>query len=149
MYVLLKFRRKQMIRGKGVSIGIGFGNTIILKNQEKQIEKKIVQDSKGEIDKVKKIYILGDGANWIRTGLEWLHGSINVLDKIHLMKAVNGIVGKESKENRKEKAENKKRIYRSFYALDFKQTKEIVYEILAEEMEETTRKRKKNCYNIF
>lgn len=29
-----------MIRGKGVSIGIGFGNTIILKNQEKQIEKK-------------------------------------------------------------------------------------------------------------
>ena len=52
------------------------------------------------------------------------------------MKAVNGIVGKESKENRKEKAENK-------------QTKEIVYEILAEEMEETTRKRKKNCYNIF
>ena len=48
-----------------------------------------------------------------------------------------------------EKAENKKRIYRSFYALDFKQTKEIVYEILAEEMEETTRKRKKNCYNIF
>lgn len=63
------------------------------------------------------------------------------------MKAVNGIVGKESKENRKEKAENKKRIYRSFYALDFKQTKEIVYEILAEEMEETTRKRKKILNN--
>ena len=35
---------------------------------------------------------------------------------------------------RKEKAENKKRIYRSFYALDFKQTKEIVYEILAEDI---------------
>ena len=60
-------------------------------------------DNTYEIDKVKKIYILGDGANWIKTGLEWLHGSINVLDKIHLMKAVNGIVGKESKENRKEK----------------------------------------------
>ena len=29
-----------MIRGKGVSIGIGFGNTIILKNQEKQIKKR-------------------------------------------------------------------------------------------------------------
>lgn len=99
-------------------------------------------DNTYEIDKVKKIYILGDGANWIKTGLEWLHGSINVLDKFHLMKAVNGIVGKESKENRKEKAEYKKRIYRSFCALDFKQTKEVVYEILAEEMEETTRKRK-------
>jgi apolipoprotein N-acyltransferase len=46
-------------------------------------------------------------------------------------------------EPQEEKTEYKKRIYRSFYALDFKQTKEIVYEILAEEMEETTRKRKK------
>lgn len=99
-------------------------------------------DNTYEIDKVKKIYILGDGANWIKTGLEWLHGSINVLDKFHLMKAVNGIVGKESKENRKEKAEYKKRIYRSFYALNFEKTKEIVYEILAEEMDATVRTRK-------
>ncbi len=99
-------------------------------------------DNTYELDKVKNIYILGDGANWIKTGLEWLPKSINVLDKFHLMKAVNGIVGKETKDNIKEKAEYKRRIYRSFYALDFKKTKEIVYEILAEEMEETTRKRK-------
>ncbi len=51
------------------------------------------------------------------------------------MKAVNGIVGKETKNNKKEVTEYKRRIYRSFYALDFEQTKEIVYEILAEEME--------------
>lgn len=99
-------------------------------------------DNTYELDKVKNIYVLGDGANWIKTGLEWLPKSINVLDKFHLMKAVNGIVGKETKDNIKEKTEYKRRIYRSFYALDFKQTKEIVYEILAEEMEETTRKRK-------
>ena len=95
-----------------------------------------------DLEKVKNIYILGDGANWIKTGLEWLPKSINVLDKFHLMKAVNGIVGKESKENKEEKAEYKRRIYRSFYSLDFKETKEIVYEILAEEMEENVRKRK-------
>ena len=99
-------------------------------------------DNTYELDKVKNIYILGDGANWIKTGLEWLPRSINVLDKYHLTKAVNGIVGKETKDNIKEKSEYKRRIYRSFYALDFKQTKEIVYEILSEEMEETTRKRK-------
>lgn len=99
-------------------------------------------DNTYELDKIKNIYVLGDGANWIKTGLEWITGSINILDKFHLMKAVNGIVGKESKDNKIEKTEYKKRIYRSFYALDFKQTKEIVYEILAEEMEETTRKRK-------
>lgn len=95
-----------------------------------------------ELDKVKNIYILGDGANWIKTGLEWIPNSINVLDKFHLIKAVNGIVGRQTKENKKEKEEYKRKIYRSFYALDFKQTKEIVYEILAEEMEENTRKRK-------
>lgn len=99
-------------------------------------------DNTYELDKVKNIYVLGDGANWIKTGLEWFPKSINVLDKFHLMKAVNGIVGKENRDNEKEKAEYKKRIYRSFYALDFKQTKEIVYEILTEEMEETTRRRK-------
>lgn len=99
-------------------------------------------DNTYEIDKVKNIYVLGDGANWIKTGLEWLPRSINVLDKFHLTKAVNGIVGKETKENEKEKSEYKRRIYRSFYALDFNKTKEIAYEILAEEMEETTRKRK-------
>jgi len=95
-----------------------------------------------DLEKVKNIYILGDGANWIKTGLEWLPRSINVLDKFHLMKAVNGIVGKENKENKEEKAEYKRRIYRSFYSLDFNETKEIVYEILAEEMEENVRKRK-------
>ena len=99
-------------------------------------------DSTYELDKVKNVYVLGDGANWIKTGIEWLPKSINVLDKFHLMKAVNGIVGKETKENEEEKSEYKRKIYRSFYALDFEQTKEIVYEILAEEMEETTRKRK-------
>ena len=99
-------------------------------------------DSTYELDKVKNIYVLGDGANWIKTGLEWLPKSINVLDKFHLMKAVNGIVGKERKGNEKEKSEYKRRIYRSFYALDFEQTKNIVYEILAEEMEETARTRK-------
>lgn len=95
-----------------------------------------------EIDKVKNIYILGDGANWIKTGLEWLPKSINVLDKFHLMKAVNGIVGKENKNNAKEKAEYKRRIYKSFHTLNFEETKEIVYEILSEEMEETARGRK-------
>lgn len=99
-------------------------------------------DNTYELSQVKNIFVLGDGANWIKTGLEWLPGSINVLDKFHLMKSVNGIVGKENKENIKEKSEYKKRIYRSFYALDFKETKEIVYEILAEEMDKNVRNRK-------
>lgn len=95
-----------------------------------------------ELEKVKHIYILGDGANWIKTGLEWIPKSINVIDKFHLMKAVNGIVGKGNKGNELEKAEYKRRIYTSFYRQNFKETKEIVYEILSEEMEESERMRK-------
>lgn len=28
-----------MIKGKGVSVGVGFGNTVILKNEERKIRK--------------------------------------------------------------------------------------------------------------
>lgn len=38
-----------MIKGNGVSTGIGFGNIVILKNQERNIEKKTVEDSKSEM----------------------------------------------------------------------------------------------------
>ena len=38
-----------MIRGKGVSTGIGFGTIVVLKNQERQIEKKTVEDSEKEM----------------------------------------------------------------------------------------------------
>ena len=53
-------------------------------------------DDRYDLDKVKKVYILGDGANWIKTGLEWIPNSVNVLDGYHLSKAINGIVGKET-----------------------------------------------------
>ena len=43
-----------MIKGKGVSVGVGFGNTVILKNEERKIEKTTVEDSKAEMDRLKK-----------------------------------------------------------------------------------------------
>lgn len=45
-----------MIKGKGVSPGIGFGNIIILKNEKIRIEKKIVENSEIEIQKFDKAY---------------------------------------------------------------------------------------------
>lgn len=43
-----------MIKGKGVSTGVGFGNIVILKNQERQIEKKTVENPEAEMKKFKK-----------------------------------------------------------------------------------------------
>ena len=40
-----------------------------------------------DIDYLKRIYIHGDGALWIKTGQEWLPKSKMVLDKYHLNKA--------------------------------------------------------------
>lgn len=39
-----------------------------------------------------KIYIHGDGAPWIRQGLEWLPHSVFVLDRYHVNKALKGTV---------------------------------------------------------
>lgn len=41
-----------------------------------------------EMDKVEKIYISGDGASWIKEGLNWIKGSKHVLDYFHLSKYV-------------------------------------------------------------
>jgi hypothetical protein len=38
-----------------------------------------------------KIYLHGDGANWVQAGLEWFSGAIFVLDKYHKNKAIKGM----------------------------------------------------------
>lgn len=98
---------------------------------------------------LEKVYISGDGANWIKTGLEWIVKSIYVLDEFHMKKAVNGIVGRITKVNKEEKERQKKELRTSIRRLNFVRFKEICYEILAEEMEKTTRDRKKDLMNYI
>ena len=43
-----------------------------------------------DIDCIKKIFIMGDGARWIKQGLGWLPKSVFVLDKWHMTKYING-----------------------------------------------------------
>ena len=45
-----------MLKGKGVSIGIGFGKVVILKNQKREIEKKNVENSEQELQKFKQAF---------------------------------------------------------------------------------------------
>ena len=42
-----------MIEGKGISSGIGFGDVVVLKNQERQIDKKIVENPNNDLKKFK------------------------------------------------------------------------------------------------
>ena len=41
-----------------------------------------------DLDFVKKIYINGDGAGWIKSGRKWIAGSTFVLDKFHMHKYI-------------------------------------------------------------
>ena len=102
-----------------------------------------------DLEYLENVFIQGDGANWIKTGLEWVQKSSYVLDGFHMAKAVNSIVGRITKENKKEKKEYKKRIYKTLNELDFKGFKEVCYEIISEEMEETLRKRKIEMMNYI
>jgi len=102
-----------------------------------------------DTDYLERVYISGDGANWIKTGTEWIIKSKYVLDRFHLKTAVNGIVGRETKTNKKEKSDYKKRLYRSLHRFDFVGFKGIAYEILAEEIEQSTRERKEKLLNYI
>ena len=45
-------------------------------------------ESTYDVTKIKKIYINGDGATWIKSGRKWIAGSTFVLDKFHMQKYI-------------------------------------------------------------
>lgn len=46
-------------------------------------------DMKYDVKSIEKVYIGGDGAGWIKEGLNWIEKSEFVLDRFHLLKYVN------------------------------------------------------------
>lgn len=91
-------------------------------------------EEKYDYDYIEEVFIMGDGANWIKTGLEWLPKSKYIADRFHINKAIIAMTG-----NNKEKI---KEIKEAMYEFDYKKVKEIGYEVLAEEMNSKKRKRK-------
>ena len=43
-------------------------------------------DANYKMDKIEKIFLLGDGARWIKSGLDWLPKSRYILDRYHILK---------------------------------------------------------------
>ena len=76
------------------------GNRHILRNvhyigclgknsEELWIEVAEYIDKKYDVKNIERVYIGGDGASWIKEGLNWIEKSKFVLDKFHLLKYVN------------------------------------------------------------
>ena len=98
---------------------------------------------------LERIYLQGDGGQWIVSGKEYLIKAKYVLDEFHMKKAVNNIVGRITKANKKENKKTRLELMEKLRKLDFEGFKEKCYEILAEEMDETTRKRKEQNMNYI
>ena len=98
---------------------------------------------------LERIYLQGDGGAWIKSGKEYLIKAIYVLDEFHMKKSVNAIVGKITIENKKEVEGRRKTLKELLKKLDFEGFKELSYEIISEEMNNTTRKRKIDNMNYI
>ncbi len=57
-------------------------------SEELWLEVAAYLDKAYNLDKTKKIYLSGDGAGWIKEGLNWIKGSRYVLDSFHLSKYI-------------------------------------------------------------
>ena len=137
------------------------GNRVTLKNKRHfgGIYKRKIDDLWEEVadyieksydtDYLKTVYILGDGGSWIKTGLEWLIKSKFVLDEYHLKQAVNGIVGMEIKNKKKEIVEKKEKLRKTLRDLDFELFKEMSCEIINNETEKSKKRRKTQLMNYI
>lgn len=77
-----KSKRKRLINPYYFA-GVYRGNS---GNQELWEEVYRYIDKTYEMSKIKKIYISGDGANWIKEGVQYFNNAVFVMDEFHIMK---------------------------------------------------------------
>jgi hypothetical protein len=94
-----------------------------------------------DVTKIEKLFILGDGARWIKTGLDWLDNSEFVLDSFHLNKSILNISGGKSKEINKERYDKLKEYV---YTKEKEKFNEYAKELIEAEKSESAKIRKDN-----
>ena len=96
-----------------------------------------------DMDKVKKVFIGGDGASWIREGLNWIPGARFVLDKFHLNEYIISATAHAEK--------HKFRIWCALSRLDRDRVSLLFSELIAKADKESRKKRireaRKYIYN--
>lgn len=79
-----------------------------------------------DFDTLEKVYISGDGANWIQKGTEYIEKSVYCIDRFHLMKYINSASNQMMDEGCIAKAE----IYRLLYGQHKKEFKQYTQAML-------------------
>ena len=118
----LKHKRKRLMNAR-------YFGWVYSNNEELWLEVAQYIDDYYDTDYIEKIYLAGDGAPWIRQGLNWIDKSEYVLDKYHLKKYVLKSTGHvpHLRQNLKDAIDDADKRY----------LKEIFKEILSETIEET------------
>jgi hypothetical protein len=89
-----------------------------------------------EVEAIERIYLHGDGAQWIKEGLKWLPKAKLVLDKYHLNKAILQVIGNQP--------ERRREIYSAIRNSDQTLFRRIANELLSKAASDSERKRIKD-----
>ena len=90
-----------------------------------------------ELDEIETIYLAGDGAKWIKTGLNWLPKVKYILDRYHLNKCVTKATGHKPKMRFK--------LWEALNECDLKEVKEVFAAIIDDTEKETKLKAVKDA----
>lgn len=96
-------------------------------------------DKKYDVEGIEKVYIGGDGARWIKEGLNWVKNSKFVLDRFHLLKYINQATV--------EFPEYRNKLWYNINIYDPVSVKSIFEEILEKTSEEKRREKVMDSYN--
>jgi len=90
-----------------------------------------------DVDNIERIYLHGDGASWIKEGLNWLPKAKMVLDKYHLRKSIFSATGRQP--------EARKTIYSAVLNDDRKAFNQLGKQLLKNAVSEAESERIKDC----
>jgi hypothetical protein len=80
--------RKAVSKGRNKLLNVRYFTDAQQNSEELWLDVANYLDDAYNIETIKKVYISGDGASWIKEGLNWIENSVFVLDKFHLAKYI-------------------------------------------------------------
>ncbi len=86
--------KKELCEGRKVLISPHYHGGLYQGSEENAVLWKEVQryiETHYDGESLKRVYISGDGANWIKSGTEYVDKSVFVADRFHLMKYINRV----------------------------------------------------------
>jgi hypothetical protein len=86
-----------------------------------------------EVEEIERIYLHGDGAPWIKEGLNWLPKAKMALDRYHLNKAILTVTSRQP--------EKRFKLYSALYSGDQQGSKQLIQQLRQDAKDDSEKKR--------